>query len=185
MKLSRAQLATVPALLGAGELLIALLICGVIEVFPQRLAFRHYDVPDGLPSSRVNVIFQDSKNYIWFGTVEGLSRFDGLRFTNYDTRDGLDHSQINTIIEDKRGGLWVGTNGGGVSRLVEETQPVSDRLNPQPKDRKKFKSYRIGDPDESNRVNAMAFDDKNTLWCATDAGFFRSVEAANGDLKFE
>lgn len=185
MKLSRAQLATVPALLGAGELLIALLICGVIEVFPQRLAFRHYDVPDGLPSSRVNVIFQDSKNYIWFGTVEGLSRFDGLRFTNYDTRDGLDHSQINTIIEDKQGRLWVGTNGGGVARLVEETQAVSDRFKPQPKDRKKFKSYRIGDPDESNRVNAMLFDDKNTLWCATDAGFFRSVEAANGDLKFE
>ena len=178
----RAHLGTTPVV--AAQLLIALLGCGLIRVFPQRLAFRHYDVSDGLISSRVRVIYQDSKDYLWFGTTEGLSRFDGQRFTNYDTRDGLDHSQINTILEDRQEHLWVGTNGGGVARLVEDTQPADGQIKTRPKDRKKFTSYRVGESRDSNRVDAMLFDEKNTLWCATDGGFFRSVEM-NGDLKFE
>jgi ligand-binding sensor domain-containing protein len=58
-------------------------------------------------------IHQDAKGYLWIGTAEGVSRFDGYRFTNYDVRDGLGHSFINTIVEDRQDRLWIGTNGGG------------------------------------------------------------------------
>jgi ligand-binding sensor domain-containing protein len=69
----------------------------------QKLPVRCYDVRDGLANSRVDFIYQDRKGYLWFGTREGLSRFDGYRFTNYGTREGLDHPSINAITEDQLG----------------------------------------------------------------------------------
>ncbi len=63
----------------------------------QRLSVRHYDVSDGLAHSRVTAIHQDRKGYLWFGTWEGLSRFDGHRFTNYGERVG--HAIVNDVAE--------------------------------------------------------------------------------------
>ena len=52
-------------------------------VSAQKLSLRHYDVPDGLAQGTVQAIHQDAKGNLWFGTFEGLSRFDGYRFSNY------------------------------------------------------------------------------------------------------
>src|SRR5881397_1034478 len=94
----------------------------------QQLPIRRYDLRDGLAHSRVISIYQDRKGYLWFGTWEGLSRFDGYRFTNYDTRNGLGNQVINAITEDRRGHLWVATNGGGVSRLIDDPAEASANL---------------------------------------------------------
>src|SRR5262249_1586383 len=80
----------------------------------QRLSFRHYDVRNGLAHNKVTTIYQDTRGYLWFGTWEGLSRFDGYSFTNYGIRDGLANLLITAITEDRQGHLWVATNGGGV-----------------------------------------------------------------------
>ena len=72
--------------------LIAAVLLSAATVFAQRLAIRHYGVPDGLAHSGVHSIYQDARGYLWFGTNEGVSRFDGYRFTNYSTRDGLSNS---------------------------------------------------------------------------------------------
>ena len=45
----------------------------------QKLSLRHYDMPDGLAQGTVQAIHQDAKGYLWFGTSEGLSGFDGCR----------------------------------------------------------------------------------------------------------
>jgi hypothetical protein len=82
---------------------VAMLSCGGFEVCAQQVPVRHYSVNDGLANNVVRCVFQDSKGYLWFGTFDGLSRFDGYRFTNYGPRDGLEHPVINTIIEDRQG----------------------------------------------------------------------------------
>src|SRR5215471_5728457 len=97
-----------------------LLLFAALPVCAQRLSVRRYDVSDGLAHGHVKAIHQDRKGYIWFGTLEGLSRFDGYRFTNYSERDGLGHVIVNDIAEDRQGRLWVGTNGGGVARLIDD-----------------------------------------------------------------
>ena len=89
----------------------ALLLLFAPPVCAQRLSVRHYDVSDGLSHGHVKAIRQDRKGYIWFGTQEGLSRFDGYRFTNYGERDGVGHVIVNDIAEDQQGRLWVGTTG--------------------------------------------------------------------------
>jgi ligand-binding sensor domain-containing protein/signal transduction histidine kinase len=155
------------------------------QVWAQQLAIRRYDLRDGLAHSRVIAIHQDRKGYLWFGTWEGLSRFDGYRFTNYSTGEGLGNSVINAITEDRQGGLWVATNGGGVARLINDPGESLLRPSESGTPRRKFESFSVGDSHESNRVNAMLFDSGNNCWCATDDGLYRRAADQGNVLKFE
>src|SRR6266496_828743 len=123
MKRGRLHQSTVGAIIAAVPtqcLPVVLLLLAALSVCAQQLSVRHYDVSDGLANSHVSAIHQDVKGYLWFGTREGLSRFDGYRFINYDARDGLGNPVINALAEDRQGRLWIGTNGGGVARLIDD-----------------------------------------------------------------
>jgi diguanylate cyclase (GGDEF)-like protein len=77
--------------------------------------FTQLSVQDGLSQSSVQQILQDRKGLLWFGTQEGLNRFDGYRFTVHRARerDGFLHDHdITALIDDARGNLWVGTSRG-------------------------------------------------------------------------
>jgi ligand-binding sensor domain-containing protein/signal transduction histidine kinase len=82
----------------------------------DRVSFRHLTVQDGLSQSWVRAIHQDRTGVMWFGTAEGLNRFDGVAFTTYtrDSRDpgSLSSSAIQSIAEDSLGHLWIGTENG-------------------------------------------------------------------------
>lgn len=156
-------------------------------VSAQQLSIRHYSVSDGLAHSCVRSIYQDKKGYLWFGTNEGVSRFDGYRFTNYGTRDGLANSFINGITEDREGRIWVATNGGGVSRFIDDPQEAPSLRHREPASaaRQKFIGYPVGNSTESNRVNRLLFDAEGRLWCATDVGLYRGIPGSNGEIRFE
>ena len=82
------------------------------KVFPQNgeVKFEQLSVSQGLADNEVQAICQDSKGFMWFGTVAGLCRFDGYNFINYG------HIRFYpgaTIYEDKRGLLWLLTGKGG------------------------------------------------------------------------
>src|SRR5262245_30605244 len=151
----------------------------------QQLSIRRYGVSNGLAHSGVRCIRQDAKGYIWFGTQEGLSRFDGYRFTNYGTRDGLILPYINDIAEDRRGRLWVGTNGGGVARFLDDPRDDHRLSAGSTADNSKFVNFSIGDSIASNYVDRILFDAEGTLWCVTDAGQDRGTLGANSEPKFE
>ncbi|MGM0497200.1 MAG: histidine kinase [Bacteroidota bacterium] len=72
----------------------------------QQYQFRHYGVDDGLPSSEVYHVYQDSEGYIWIATDMGVSKFDGYEFKNYDLEDGLTDNTIFEIYEDYKGRIW-------------------------------------------------------------------------------
>src|SRR5947209_1316687 len=170
------------------SLILIFIVC--LNVGAQRLSFHNYSVHDGLANAHVNSVYQDRKGYLWFGTWEGLSRFDGYGFTNYGRRDGLANPIINDITEDRDGNLWVATQTGGVARLIDDPkessslpQDTSDTTT-----RKKFINYSMSDKRESNVVGALLFDAENTLWCVTEGGIYRArVPTGNQrfDLKFE
>ncbi len=170
----------------------AVALCFAVTLRPggsaraQQLSIRRYGVSEGLAHSSVHSIHQDKKGYLWIGTREGLSRFDGYRFTNYGVRDGLGHPFVNVVAEDGRGRIWVGTNGAGVACLVDEPQPRLGQATAaaQPA-RQKFRSFLVGPTPASNRVNAIAIDSDDNIWCATDAGLYRSVGDSRLDLRFE
>jgi len=72
-------------------------------VVGQQHSFLQFSLPEGLPQSQVRTLMQDSKGYIWVGTLGGASKFNGKNFVNYDRSSGLINNQINTIIEDAKG----------------------------------------------------------------------------------
>jgi len=82
----------------------------------QEFIFSHYGLKDGLSQSVVNCIFQDSEEYMWFGTQNGLNRFDGYSFKKYISNPldstSLPDNRIFAITGDKFGNLWIGTING-------------------------------------------------------------------------
>ena len=75
-------------------------------------AWRNYNTDHGLPSSEVYVAMQDSKGYMWFGTDNGVSRFDGYAFQNYGPAEGLQNNVVFDLQEDQQGRIWMMTMSG-------------------------------------------------------------------------
>jgi ligand-binding sensor domain-containing protein/two-component sensor histidine kinase len=86
----------------------------------QQLIFKTYTVEDGLVSNPVLRIYQDSKGFIWIGTMEGLSKYDGHKFTNYTTANGLSYNMVNDMYESTDGKLYVTENNGCIDILQND-----------------------------------------------------------------
>ena len=69
----------------------------------------NYQRSNGFPGNKVYCLFQDSHNYIWMGTENGLVRFNGYEFKTYTIQDGLPDNEVLSITEDKSGKLWLST----------------------------------------------------------------------------
>src|SRR6516225_6326740 len=78
----------------------------------EQLPVRRYTTADGLAGNRVHSILRDSHGFLWFGTTEGLSRFDGYQFTNFTPAQGLPASNVNQVIETRSGDYWIATSAG-------------------------------------------------------------------------
>jgi ligand-binding sensor domain-containing protein/serine phosphatase RsbU (regulator of sigma subunit) len=82
----------------------------------NEVIFNHYTVDDGISQSSVSCILQDSQGYIWFGTQDGLNRFNGYSFERYYHNPldstSISHGWVYSITEDAAGNIWIGTRGG-------------------------------------------------------------------------
>ena len=78
----------------------------------RRLPIKTYTTADGLAHNYVKRIVKDSRGFLWFCTVDGLSRFDGYTFTNFGVEEGLPHPSVNDLLETRKGEYRIATNGG-------------------------------------------------------------------------
>lgn len=121
------------------------------------MGFRQYTTNRGLSQSHVGSIIMDKKGFMWFGTDDGLNRFDGYTFRHYkhDREDSasIDDSYINDILEDRSGRLWIATSSG-----LNLFNPASDR----------FTRYSAGL--EGRAVNKLFQDQAGHIWLGTDSG---------------
>ena len=93
-------------------LLCVLQIITAIYSYAQEPAMKHYTVNDGLPSSTVYGMLNDSKGFLWFCTEAGVSRYDGQKFTTFTLADGLSDNEMLRVYEDSKGRIWfLGFNG--------------------------------------------------------------------------
>ncbi len=83
-----------------------------MDMNAQNPPFSSFSVENGLPSNKINDIFQDSRQFIWVATDQGLSRFDGFKFTNFTRKEGLMDNEILAIHEDLHHRLWLLTANG-------------------------------------------------------------------------
>lgn len=140
----------------------SLLVClGVARLAAQILPLRSYTTEDGLISNWVTSVIQDSRGYLWVGTSDGISVYDGATFRNYTTEDGLSNSFITVMKESRRHPrtIWIGTIQRGLTKY----------------ERGSFKRIPVGATLYSNSITSLAEDTSGTLWCATSGGVFRVV----------
>lgn len=131
----------------------------------SHIRFRHLGTKEGLSHSNVICMLQDSRGYMWFGTRDGLNRFDGYKFTVFrndpKNPNSISNNTINSIVEDKNGIIWIATWGGGLNRFDRTTEKFSHLKN-IPDNKTSI---------ASNLLNALFIDKKGALWIGTeDAG---------------
>jgi len=100
--------------------LIRYLFCLIPFIsYPQSINFKHLGINQGLSQNAVYAILQDSKGFMWFGTKDGLNKYDGYSFTifNHDPFDKntLSENYITSLFEDSRNLIWIGTVNGGIN----------------------------------------------------------------------
>ena len=149
------------------ELTAAIRIPGALQA---RVRFDHLTSADGLSSDSVFSVLQDRHGFLWFGTQNGLDRYDGYRITQYkhdpanSTSIGGDFIQF--LFEDSRGGIWSGRST--LSRFDPATET--------------FKRYDLP-PEVSGRavVWAMCEDRAGRIWLAASGvpRIYR-IDPANG-----
>ena len=109
--------------------IIIFIVLSLTEMlFPasRKIRFDHLSIEQGLSQCTVFCIFQDSKGFMWFGTGDGLNKYDGYRFTDYryDPKNphSLSSNIIYTIHEDRQGQFWIGTARGGLNKFDGEKE---------------------------------------------------------------
>jgi signal transduction histidine kinase/ligand-binding sensor domain-containing protein len=129
----------------------------------QPIRFERISLEEGLSQSSIYCILQDSRGFLWFGTEDGLNKYDGYTFSVYrhipDDPTSLSHNIVRAMAEDQDGVLWIGTDGGGLNRFDRNTG--------------QFLRYRAGaDPSSlsSDYVRALHIDREGELWIATNGG---------------
>src|SRR5690606_7432258 len=157
------------------------LICSLFHAFgtcaqPGIVRFEHFNLEDGLSQGSVYCMLQDQKGFLWFGTQDGLNKYDGYEFNVYrhDKYDSssLSDNCVNALYEDTDGYLWIGTLSGGLNRLNRRTNT--------------FQSYQAVEDDahslSSNTVTSVFQDHRGRIWVGTDDGL--NLMEGDGFIRF-
>lgn len=132
--------------------------------------FQNYTQAQGLPNSIATAIVEDAEGFLWVGTQNGLSRWDGYRFRTYQPNpaqpNSLPDNWVTALQRDGAGQLWIGTSAGGLARYDGRKD--------------EFVNYRVGNTGLSHMaVNALAQDGDRGVWLGTGGGLDR-LDLATG-----
>lgn len=122
--------------------------------------FEHLTAKEGLSQNDINSIYQDKEGFLWFGTNEGLNRYDGYKIKVYkpsfDGQLSVSSNMISSITQDKDGNVWIATSGEGLNRY----NPVDET----------FRHYKYNPEDstgvQNNTLRKIWVDENNILWVA-------------------
>ncbi len=126
-----------------------------------RLVFHHITSDQGLSQNHGMYIFRDHKGFMWFGTDDGLNKYDGNKIIIYKHNPAdsstLSNGMIRAICEDKDNNLWIGTREG---------------LNFYNKDTDNFTRVTVDPRYPKIIIHAILKDSRQNLWIATDGGLY-------------
>ncbi|NIM95595.1 MAG: GAF domain-containing protein [Anaerolineales bacterium] len=163
---------------------ILLLAIGIIglSLLPFRVAaqaqtirFERLTIEDGLSQNAILAIAQDTQGFLWFGTEDGLNKYDGYEFVVYkhdpDDPTSIVDSFISSLFVDRDGQLWIGTRSG-----LDRYDRASGTFIHYPQD--------TNDPSylEGAWVISLYEDQQGTLWVGTEGGGLNGIDRATGSF---
>jgi signal transduction histidine kinase/ligand-binding sensor domain-containing protein/DNA-binding response OmpR family regulator len=142
----------------------------------ERIIFRQLGTRDGLSNGSIKCIAQDADGFLWFGTIGGLNKYDGISFKvyNFSKNDpaSLSSDDVSSIYIDSQDRMWVGTFGGGLNLYNKE----SDR----------FTIFQTGNGSNSqissNEINIIYETSDKQIWIGTENGL-NKYSPLTGDFK--
>ncbi|MBC7816843.1 MAG: histidine kinase, partial [Planctomycetaceae bacterium] len=116
--------------------------------------FRSWKQEQGLPHKSIHALAQTRDGYLWAGSDDGLSRFDGVRFEVFDLQADWHSGPVRVLLGDSRGALWIGTAESGLTRLQDG----------------KFTTFTTHEGFPSGSITALAEDRDGRIWVGTETG---------------
>lgn len=155
------------------------LICFLFLVFSSKSEnriFNRLSTESGLSSVRITSILQDKKGYIWFGTPEGLNRFDGFDFTTFysdpENKNSIQKNTIEQLHIDLRGNIWIFFFSGDFSFYDPETEIFVNFGR-----KELIQQHRI-----YGKTTCFAAINENIIWIGTENGLL-SYDYRSGTLE--
>ncbi|MEP2238120.1 MAG: two-component regulator propeller domain-containing protein, partial [Maribacter sp.] len=140
--------------------ILTVLLFGFMLRGQENFYFDQIGTSDGLSQSDVNCIYQDSYGYMWFGTHDGLNRYDGYSFSVFkpdQKSTNINSNLIYAMTGDDKGNLWIGSTGDGLFYYNKKKETF-----------KQFKFDKENEHSISNDyITRLYLDSKNRLWIAT------------------
>ena len=128
------------------------------------LRFAQLSSEDGLSNVQTRSVAQDKQGFMWFGTANGLNRYDGtsIKVYRHDSTDpsSLSNNYIRSLMVDRSGVLWIGTWGGGLNKYDREKDAFI-RYQNDPNDPHSL---------SNNAVWAIFEDQDGAIWVGTHSG---------------
>jgi ligand-binding sensor domain-containing protein/signal transduction histidine kinase len=155
--------------MNARGLVTLVLLCGIAanpsygQETSSLVRFEHITVDQGLPSNYIHAILQDKRGFIWIGTRQGLTRYDGYNLFTYKNDPfnlaSLSDSHVLALLEDSQGHLWVATNRG-LNRFDRRTGSFVRFL------------HDANDPNtiSNNFLSSLIEDSSGRIWVGTAGG---------------
>jgi PAS domain S-box-containing protein len=129
--------------------------------------FEQISIEQGLSQGTITCIIQDNRGFMWFGTDNGLNRYDGHEFRPYtsdpNNPDTLSFNLVISICKDQSGIIWIGSRGGGLNKFDPRTEKFTSHRNNQ-----NF------EPLKDMNIRAIHEDKQGILWIGTDEGLYKS-----------
>jgi ligand-binding sensor domain-containing protein/signal transduction histidine kinase len=130
--------------------------------------FKKIGMDNGLSHRKVNCILQDKRGFLWFGTEDGLNRYDGRYIVSFkylhNQKDCISGNIISDLYEDKEGILWIATQDGGITKY-------DYRLSASQQFRQFRHNIRSSKGIPENSINKIAEDNSGHLWLGTSNSF--------------
>lgn len=141
------------------------------------LRFEQITIEGGLSQNYVEAIYQDKEGFVWFGTHDGLNRYDGYSIKVFTSKatdtTAISDNYIRSIIEDSKGYLWIGTSFGGLNKFNRVTGNfIKYKNNPD-------------DPNSlsHNNVKAIYEDTSGMIWIGTEGGGLNRLNPETGKIQ--
>lgn len=144
-------------------------------LFSQNIRFKHLTINDGLSQNAILAMVQDSDGFMWFGTKDGLNKYDGYHFTIYQNepsnRKSISSNYITALFTARNGQVWIGTDNGILNVYSKTTNDFQRILLP----------LALSETKNIKEITSITQDSSGSIWVGTNGNGIFKIPTVNNN----